>query len=115
MQSPKYESLSSLSHREAETKLNSSDPEQIATALVALSLHDSDWKWVQQQCLRFLSHESEVVVSAAIVSLGHTARVNRKIDKEIVIQALQSVATDPRYTGKVEDAAGDIAQFVKNS
>ncbi len=111
----RYHDIGPLSHSEAEAIFDSGDVRQMATALVALGLHDHDWKWVQEQCLRFLSHESEVMVSAAIVSLGHTARINRTIDKDVVLPALQSVAVDPRFTGKVQDALDDIDLFAMGS
>src|SRR5437016_4264327 len=108
-----YEEIAPVPRSEAEAHLRSGDPEVVAKTLIALGLHDEDRRWVQQQCLRFLSHDTEVVVSAAILSLGHTARVNRSIDKEVVIPALRAVACDPRYAGRVQDALDDIDIFVK--
>jgi hypothetical protein len=108
-----FEDIGPVTRAEAEAQLRSEVPEVMAKALIALGLHDEDWKWVQQVCLRFLSHDSESVVSAAILSLGHTARINESIDKELVIQALQTVAGDPRYAGRVQDVLDDIDMFVK--
>ena len=111
----KYHDIGPVSHAEAEAIFDRGDVKQMATTLVALGLHDHDSTWVQQQCVRFLSHESEAMVSAAIVSLGHTARVNRTINKDVVLPALQSVALDPRFAGKVLDALDDINLFAKGS
>lgn len=91
----------------------SGDYKRMAVTLIALGLHDSDWRWVQEQGLRFLSHDSEIVVSAAILSLAYTARVNQSINKDVVIPALRAIAGDPRYAGRVEDALDDIDMFVK--
>ena len=113
MHALKYEEIGPVSHAEAQASFGSGDVQLIARTLIALGLHDGDWKWVQQQGLRFLSHNSEVVVSAAILSLAHTARVNRSIDKGEVVRALQAIATDPRYAGKVQDALDDIDMYVK--
>jgi hypothetical protein len=64
-----------------------------------------DWNYtISPRRTYLLSHDSEVVVSAAILSLAHTARVNRSIDKKVVIPALQALATDSRYVGKVQVA-----------
>jgi hypothetical protein len=110
----KYEEIGPISHRQAGASFSSGDVERIARTLVALGLHDTDWKWAQQQCLRFLKHSSEVVVSAAIVALGHIARVNRSIDKAVVVSALRTISADPRFTGKAQDALDDIDMYIKD-
>jgi hypothetical protein len=109
-----YEEMGPISHAEAESSLSSGDCERIARTLVALGLHSKDWRWVQEQCLGFLRHHSELVVSAAILALGHTARVNRSLDTDIVTAALQALATDARYTGKVQDTLDDIGILVRH-
>lgn len=112
MQRLEYEEIHPSSHAEAEVALKSDDHHLIARTLIAIGLHDDDWRWVQYHALDFLFHSSEAIVSAAILSLAHTARVNRSIDKHIVIPVLQSVAADSRYTGKVQDALDDIGMYV---
>lgn len=114
MGSLSYEEIGPVSHAEAEAIFSSGDAEQMAKTLIALGLHDEDWKWVQQRCLQFLTHASQTVVSAAILSLGHTARRNRSIDKDVVVPALQAVANDSRYAGKVQDALDDIEAFASH-
>jgi hypothetical protein len=111
--SPKYQEIAPVSHADAEAIFSSGDAELTARALIALGLHDRDWKWVQGQCLRLLSDPSEVVVSAAILALGHTARVNQALDRDTVVTAIGSLAADARYAGKVQDALDDIAMFTK--
>ena len=107
-----YEEIDSVSHAEADVALRGSDYRLIARIMIVLGLYDDDWLWVQQRALPLLSHDSEIVVSSAILALAHTARVNRSIDKGVVIPALQLVAADPRYTGKVQDAIDDIDIYV---
>ena len=112
MTANKYEALSHTTHSEADGGLSSGDADLVARTLIAISLNDEDWRWVQQHALQFLTHESDLVVSAAILSLGHTAGRNRSIDKHVVIPALQHVATHSRYAGKVQDAIDDIEMYV---
>ena len=113
MSTLKYDEIGPVSHAGAEVAFDSGNLELIARTLIALGLHDDDWRWVQQQALRFLSHNSETVVSAAILSLAHTARVNQSIDKDKVIPALEAIAEDPRYAGRIQDALDDIYIFTK--
>lgn len=108
-----YEELPVVSHEEAVAIFAEADPKRIAETLVALGLHDADPHWVQEQSLRFLSHSDEVVVSAAILAIGHSARMHRTSGGDTIIQALQAVAADSRYTGKVQDTLDDIETFAK--
>jgi hypothetical protein len=110
----KYEQIGPMSRDEAEAALSSGDYHLMARALISIGLHDMDWQWVQQQAIRFLSHRNEILVSAAILSIAHTARVNQAIDKAIVIPALKAVAAeDAKYAGRVQDALDDIRMSVK--
>lgn len=111
MQSLTYEDLPPVSREEAEAIFAGTDPGQMAVTLVALGLHAPDPHWVQQQCLRFLSHSDEVVVSAAILAIGHTARIHHTSGGDTIIRALREVAADPRYAGKVQDVLDDIETF----
>ena len=114
MSSLKYEEIGPIDRSAAITTFEGGDFELIARTLIALGLHDSDWRWVQQQGLRFLSHSSELVVRAAILSIAHSARVNRATDKDVVVRALQFIAVDLRYADRVQDALDDIDHYVKD-
>ena len=46
------------------------------------------------------------------ISLAYTARVNGIIDKEMVTSALQKLAHDSRYAGRVQDALDDIERGI---
>jgi hypothetical protein len=113
MSSLMYEEIGPVSRAEAESVFASGDACIIARTLIAIGLHDIDWAWVQEQGLQFLSDKREVVVSAAILAIAHTARVNGAIDITLVVPALRAVAADTRYVGKVQDALDDIEWFVK--
>lgn len=109
----KYEQIGPVSRAEAQANLGSGDHQLMARTIIALGLHDHDWRWVQNRCLQLISHDNEVVVSAAILGLAHTARVNRAIDRDLVVPALNALAADARYRGRVEDALDDIRMFVR--
>jgi hypothetical protein len=109
----RYEDIGPVSHIDAEAAFESARPETIATTLIALGLHGDDIQWIQEKCLSYLTHTNQIVVSAAIVSLGHAARANRTIDKQVVVPALRALAGDPRYAGRVQDALDDIETFVR--
>jgi hypothetical protein len=91
--------------------LASGSQEQITDALVGLAYHEQDWRWVQSQCLRFLSSADPDVRGLAATCLGHIARILGRVDKELVLPALQPLLTDPQIAGRVEDALEDIRIF----
>jgi hypothetical protein len=79
-----YQETLPISFKEAEEKLESDDPKRINDALIRLTYHDSDWQWVQDQCLQLVNYSGPVVKGPAISCLGHLARITR-------------LSTQPRY------------------
>lgn len=107
----KFEEIGPISREDAEARLNSMNPDVLASTLISIGLHDDDWKWGQQLAVKFFSHQNESVVSAAILSLAHSVRVNKAVDKTLAIPALHKLAVDSRFIGKVQDALDDISAF----
>jgi hypothetical protein len=107
----RYVQIEPMTHSEAEASFRSDDPRLIERALIAIGLYDTDGEWVQEICLRFLSHADKGVVCAACTSLGHTARVNRHIDRSRVIPALRRLQSNPAFAVHVGDALEDIEFF----
>jgi hypothetical protein len=91
----------------------SDDAEAICTGLVALALHEEDWRWVQDRCLEFLEDDRISVRGVAATCLGHIARIHRKLDKERVLAALELHQNDSAIGGRIADALDDIKMFLK--
>ena len=87
-------------------------PDEICDALTGVTFHDPDWHWVQDRCLEFLSHENSYVRGLAATCLGHTARIHRAVDQDVVVPALQRLRADPQVGGRAEDALDDIRMFL---
>jgi len=82
---------------------------EVCGALVSLAFFESDWRWVQDQCLGYLGAPvNPQIKQAAIVSLGHVARCNGKLDVSKVLPVLKRLQKELRYSGRVEDAMEDI-------
>jgi hypothetical protein len=108
-----YEEIGPITREAAEVAFRGGDPMESVKALLSLAYHDPDWRWVQERCLEMLKHPSETVRGAAVISLGHLARIHRTLDLGIVVPALEAVRCDAALAGKVEDAFDDIAVFVR--
>lgn len=110
-----YEAITPLDKAKAGEKLLSGDPEAIVYGLLGAVEGVDDWRWVQDQCLRFVTDPREDVVRAAVICLGHLARIRGKLDQERVGKAFRKVkvGASPRVRGAIEDALSDIKIFLR--
>jgi len=108
-----YESISPISRKELREALNSQSDECAARAIIATALHDPDWTWAEQQCLLALQDKRQEVRAAAIVGLGHIARIHGRSTLSVVLPALETLRSDQDLGGTAEDAIEDILLFVK--
>jgi len=86
---------------------------QVAEALWSATYHDPDWRWVQTECLRFLTYTDLEVRRAAAICLGLIAVFHRKLDVGLVLAALQRAGEDPEMKAWVEDSIADIRHSMK--
>ena len=109
----KYEELGPIDRDEAERTLAGQDAEAVSLALLRLALHDPDWRWVQEQCLRFVGHPDVWVRRNAATSLGHLARLHRQLDSSRVIPVLEKLKKDPEVASEAETALDDLTIFLR--
>jgi len=109
----KYQDPPLFNRQDAEKAFSTTDVKSICEALVSVAFNDSDWKWVQNKCLEFLSKGSPEVRGVAVTCLGHIARIHRQLDKEKVFNALRRYLDDSSISGQVEDTLDDIDMFVQ--
>jgi hypothetical protein len=108
----KYKAVMERSRSEIEILLRSSDGSEIVDALLSAAYYDSDWKWVQEQCLNFSHHENQNVRWISATCFGHLARIHRQLDLELVLQRLVEMRSDPLVSAAAEDALDDIKFFL---
>jgi hypothetical protein len=108
----RYEEPEAMDRRTAELALRGSDSAAISRALLAVALHDPDWTWVQEHCLRLLSAADPDVRGLAATCLGHLARIHGTLDLDRVEPKLRELRKDPEVGGRAEDALDDIQQFM---
>jgi hypothetical protein len=106
-----YQETLPISIEEAKEKLESNDSTCINDALIRLTYHDSDWQWVQDQCLQLIHHSDPAVRGLAVSCLGHLARIHKTIDTAKVLPVLNSLLDNPELGGRAEDAIDDIEMF----
>lgn len=97
-----------ISREDAETEFSSDVSERICDALVSVTFNETDWRWVQEKCLHFITSSYTEVRGLAVTCLGHLARIHRKLDLEKVLPILKNLQNDAEIGGRVEDALDDI-------
>jgi hypothetical protein len=108
-----YDQVEPIAQAVAEEIFTSGDTIMICKALVAVTYHNDDWKWVQDTCLKFLSDENLEVSGVAATCLGHLARIHGKLEKTKVVNALRRRLGNSGISGRIEDALDDIQMFLK--
>src|SRR4051812_9209776 len=109
----RYQEGPPISRNEARATFRSKDEAAICSALLSLTFHDPDWRWVQDQLLQFARHRGSAVRGMAGLCFGHLARIHRQLDRDVVLPVLRKLAEDPDTRGQATDALSDIEIFVR--
>jgi HEAT repeat len=109
----RYQEPEPIERVDAERIFLTGTPEEICDALIGVTFHDPDWRWVQEHCLEFLNHENADVRRLAATCLGHIARIHRQLDRDVVVPALKRLEADPEVAGTASDALDDIRMFLE--
>lgn len=109
----KYEEPPPVTKSEAERVFGSSDLDRVRETLVCVALHEPDWRWVQEWCLRLLDHDDTTVRAVAATCMGHVARIHRQLDLERSLPALRALLYAPETRGYAESALEDVAMFIR--
>jgi hypothetical protein len=107
-----YRSVEPLSRAVAIERIRGNDGPTRAAALVSLAFHESDWRWVQDQCLSLFSDGDPGVRATAALCLGHIARIHRRLDLDRVLPALHRLQDDPNAGWQVADVMDDIDTYL---
>jgi hypothetical protein len=92
--------------------LDSTDPQQIASALYSIVRFDGDDEWVQLKCLEALNSPYVEVRWAAATSIGDLAFARRAIDFEAAITALEKATHDSTIADPAAFSLSMVRQFL---
>lgn len=109
----KFEPVAEQPREVIERDLSSGDPERISDALYSATHHDPDWRWVQDECLKFLKHADARVRWAAATCLGDLAMFHKVLDLSRVLPELIEAAKDESIRDPAETSISFIKQAVK--
>jgi hypothetical protein len=84
----------------------------VASALYAASRYESDWEWVQNECLKRLTSPNLRVRWAAATALGDLAFRRFPLEKDRVILALERAALDLEIADPALVSRDMVREFV---
>jgi len=111
----KYVPVKRRTREARETIFRAGTADEISEALWSATYHDPDWRWVQTECLRFLTHADVWVRRNAATCLGLLAVFHQRLDVELVLAALHRAAADNEVKPWAEDSIADIRHTMKLS
>ena len=93
--------------------LNSGEPEKVADTLLYIAHNINDVEWAEEQFMRMANNPDEDISGLSLTCLGHIARVNGRINKDVVIPFLKEKMNDSSevISSRAEDALDDINMF----
>lgn len=107
----RYEALHPATRSELTRQLESDDPDTVSHALYVAAKWEEDWKWVQDQCLKYLNSTEISVRWAAATCLGNLALLRRPLEVQSVVPALEKATKDPSIADPARFSLSMVRQF----
>lgn len=109
-----YEEIPEWTHDSVDQALQADDPDLLLRAVIAVGMHDSDWRYAQDLCVRLSSHWHFNVRGNAILAFGHIARVHGQLDRTMVQPIIEKALRDADDYVRSQgfDAAADTGHFL---
>jgi hypothetical protein len=106
----RYEPVQFYTRETAEAAFARDDPTELNRVLLGLSWYEPDWRWVQEQCIRYSRHPHEHVRGVVPICFSYLARINRDLDVDAVFPVLEVLQADhsPWVAGNATEYVEDI-------
>ena len=110
----KYEEVREWTRDAVEGALCDDDPNALLRAVIAVSIHDADWRYAQDLCVRLSTHHHSNVRGNAVLGFGHIARVHRQLERTVVQPIIEAALrdADDYVSGQADAAADDTAMYL---
>ncbi|MCC6556933.1 MAG: hypothetical protein IT372_28605 [Polyangiaceae bacterium] len=108
----KFSNPSEMDRCAAEDLLSRGSDDEIRETLVAISLNEADWTWVQEKCLHCSRHPNWSVRAVAATCFGHLARIHRTLELPKVLPRLMDLLDDPMTADYAQNALDDIRTYM---
>ena len=96
-----------------EALLCSDNTKKVAETLLYIAHNINDVEWAESQCMKMAESSDDDIIGLALTCLGHIARINGRISRNIVTPFLKEKMKDSNevISSRAEDALDDINMF----
>ena len=110
-----YQPIPEFTKSEMNRAISENDFAKLKYVPLFASLYFDDREFAAEVCIRLASHTDFNVRGLAIESLGHLARIDKKLDKETVKPLIEKALLDESefVREKADDAMDEIEFFLK--
>jgi hypothetical protein len=110
-----YVPIPEFTKTEMQRAIAEDDIEKLIYVPLFASLYYEDRDFAEEICLKLSEHTHFNVRAMAIEGFGHIARIDRKLNKEIIKPIIEKTLKDKDefVRQKAEDAKDDIKHFLK--
>jgi hypothetical protein len=107
-----YREIGPWKHEDVERAMRDDDIDALLVAVIGVSMHDDDWRYAQDLCVRLSTHPHFNVRGNAVLGFAHIAHVHRRLDRAVVQPIIQRALRDEHdYVRGHADAAVDDTQI----
>ena len=92
----RYEAIERRTRESILRSLDSGDPDEIHHALDSAAYWDDDWRWAQEQLLRFADSENETILAAVVLGFTFLVVFHGEVDEKRVRPVLERLKKNPR-------------------
>ena len=96
--------------------LDSENVDKASNAILSICLYSGDYDLSIASIRKCLKHSDDNVIGCAIVSIGHTARIWRKLPTDLIEEVKNARRHDsPFVRGQAESAIDDVNFFIETA
>jgi hypothetical protein len=112
---PEHREIGPWRHEDVERAIRDDDIEALLVAVIGVSMHDDDWSYAQDLCVRLSTHPHFNVRGNAVLGFAHIARVHRRLDRAVVQPIIQRALRDEHdyVRGHADSAVDDTQIYLK--
>ena len=111
----KYEPIKHYSQDEIKKAVKDNDADKLLLVVLSVALYSDDYEYAENFCIQFSNHEHFTVRANAIQDFGHIARIDGKLNEDIVKPIIKKALKDENeiVRGQASDAKDTIKHFLK--
>jgi len=107
-----YASVRRRTREDILNSLSNGGSQEIRDALISAAYWDEDWRWAQQQLIKFAEYDDDLVLWAVVAGLGFIAAFHGEIDESTALPALNRIRQRTALAHDVEETLAEIDHFV---